>query len=180
MSLLFNTLSRFILLFFPRRKHLLISWLQSPSTVILEPEICHFPLYLLSSDYSWKWKSITKLCPTLCDAMYCVALRLLCPWDFPGLVQSLSCVRLIVTPWTAACQASLSVTNSWSLLRLMSIESVMPSNHLILCPRLIPCKWKSDVVQNFILRVALFSHTFSNVCILFLWVPSQASNSINI
>ena len=37
------------------------------------------------------------------------------------------------TPWTAACQASLSITNSWSLLRLMSIESVMPSNHLILC-----------------------------------------------
>ena len=38
-----------------------------------------------------------------------------------------------MTPWTAACQASLSITNSWSLLRLMSIESVMPSNHLILC-----------------------------------------------
>ena len=38
-----------------------------------------------------------------------------------------------VTPWTAACQASLSITNSWRLLKLMSIESVMPSNHLILC-----------------------------------------------
>ena len=38
-----------------------------------------------------------------------------------------------VTPWTAACQASLSITNSWSSLKLMSIESVMPSNHLILC-----------------------------------------------
>ena len=38
-----------------------------------------------------------------------------------------------VTPWTAACQASLSITNSWSLLKLMSIESVVPSNHLILC-----------------------------------------------
>ena len=44
-----------------------------------------------------------------------------------------------VTPWTAACEASLSVTNSWSLLKLMSIESVMPSNHLILCrPLLLP------------------------------------------
>ena len=43
------------------------------------------------------------------------------------------------TPWTAACQASLSITNSWSLLKLMSIESVMPSNHLILChPLLLP------------------------------------------
>ena len=48
-------------------------------------------------------------------------------------VQSLSHVRLFVTPCTAAHQASLSITNSWSLLKLMSIESVMPSNHLILC-----------------------------------------------
>ena len=48
-------------------------------------------------------------------------------------VQSLSRVRLLVTAWTAACQASLSTTHSWSLLRLMSIESVAPSNHLILC-----------------------------------------------
>ena len=48
-------------------------------------------------------------------------------------VQSLSCVQLFATPWTAAFQASLSFTISRSLLRLMSIESVMPSNHLILC-----------------------------------------------
>ena len=48
-------------------------------------------------------------------------------------VQSLSHVRLFVTPWTAACQASLSITNSRSLLKLMSFRSVMPSNHLILC-----------------------------------------------
>ena len=48
-------------------------------------------------------------------------------------VQLLSCVRLFVTPWTAAHQASLSITNSRNLLKLMSIESVMPSNHLILC-----------------------------------------------
>ena len=48
-------------------------------------------------------------------------------------VQSLSCVRLFVTPWTAAHQASLSISNSLSLLKLMSIESVMPFNHLILC-----------------------------------------------
>ena len=49
------------------------------------------------------------------------------------LVQLLSCVQLFVTPWTAACQASLSITNSQSLLKLISILSVMPSNHLILC-----------------------------------------------
>ena len=48
-------------------------------------------------------------------------------------VQSLSRVRLFATSWTVAHQASLSITNSWSLLKLMSIESVMPSNHLILC-----------------------------------------------
>ena len=47
--------------------------------------------------------------------------------------QSLSRVRLFVTPWTVAHQASLSITNSQSLLKLMSIKSVMPSNHLILC-----------------------------------------------
>ena len=48
-------------------------------------------------------------------------------------VQLPSRVRLFATPWTAAHQASLSITNSWSLLTLMSIESVMPSNHLTLC-----------------------------------------------
>ena len=48
-------------------------------------------------------------------------------------VQSLSYIRLFTTPWTAACQASLSITNSKSLPKLMSIESVMPPNHLILC-----------------------------------------------
>ena len=54
-------------------------------------------------------------------------------------VQLLSHVWLFVTPWTAACQASLSITNSWSLPKLMSIESVMPSNHLIFCcPLLLP------------------------------------------
>ena len=54
-------------------------------------------------------------------------------------VQSLSHVCLFATPWTAACQASLSIINSWSLLKLMPIESVMPSNHLILRrPLLLP------------------------------------------
>ena len=53
-------------------------------------------------------------------------------------VQSLSHVYLFVTPWTAACQISLSITNSRSLLKLMSIKSVMPSNHLILCSPFLP------------------------------------------
>ena len=54
-------------------------------------------------------------------------------------VQSLSCVQLFVTPWTAARQASLSITNSCSLLKLTCIELVMPSNQLVLCcPLLLP------------------------------------------
>ena len=48
-------------------------------------------------------------------------------------VQLLSRVQLFLTPWTSVCQASLSITNSWSLLKLTSILLVMPSNHLILC-----------------------------------------------
>ena len=62
--------------------------------------------------------------------------KLLHGWDVTAQfssVQLLSCVWLFVTPWTVACQASLSIINSQSLLRLMSIELVMPSNHLILC-----------------------------------------------
>ena len=60
-------------------------------------------------------------------------------WTIKKAVQLLSCVRLFVTPWIAACQASLCIINSWSLLKFMSIKSVMPSNHLILChPLLFP------------------------------------------
>ena len=53
-------------------------------------------------------------------------------------VQSLSRVQLFVTPWTIEHQVSLSITNSWNLLKLMSIELVMSSNHLILCHPLLP------------------------------------------
>ena len=54
-------------------------------------------------------------------------------------ISQFSRVQFFVIPWTAACQASLTITNSWSLLKIMSIESVMPSNHLILCcPLLLP------------------------------------------
>ena len=66
-------------------------------------------------------------------------------------VQSLSHVRLLVTTWTAACQASLSITNSRSLLRLMSIESVMPSNHLILCHPLL-------LLPSVVLSIRVFSN----------------------
>ena len=53
--------------------------------------------------------------------------------SFISSVQSLSCVQFFVTPWTAARQASLSITISWSFLKLICIESEMPSSHLILC-----------------------------------------------
>ena len=64
-------------------------------------------------------------------------------------VQSLSRVRLFVTPWTAAHQASLSITNSRSLLKLMSIELVMPSNHLILCCPLLLLPSVSRSIRGF-------------------------------
>ena len=86
-------------------------------------------------------------------------IKTLVPWkksyDKPQFssVQLLSHVRLFATPWTAAHQASLSITNSQSLLKLMSIELVMPSNHLILChPLLLP--------PLIFLRIRVFSNEF--------------------
>ena len=90
------------------------------STAELNP-LCEYPTICLSVHY---WK-ILELFP---------ALDIQLSW-----VQSLSHVRLFATLWTAACQASLSITNSRSLLRFMCIEFMMPSNHLILYqPLLLP------------------------------------------
>ena len=66
-------------------------------------------------------------------------------------VLLLSRVRLFVTPWTAACQASLSITNSQSLPKLMSIELVMPSNHLILC-------WPLLLLSSIFPSITVFSN----------------------
>ena len=82
-------------------------------------------------------------------------------------VQSLSCVQLIVTPWTAESQASLSITSSQSLLKLMSIESVMPSKHLILFRLLPPSIFPSIMV-------------FSNESALCIRCPKYWSFSFNI
>jgi len=81
----------------------------------------------------------------------------------------LSRVRLFVTPWTAACQASLSITNSQSLLKLMSIESAMPSNHLIFC-------------RPLLLLPSIFSsiRVFSNESILHIRWPKYWSFSFSI
>ena len=83
-------------------------------------------------------------------------------------VQSLSCVWLFVSPWTVARQASLTITSSQSIPKLMSIESVMPSNHLILCPPLLlPSIFPS-------IRV------FSNESVLCIRWPKYWSFSLNI
>ena len=69
----------------------------------------------------------------LLNNMYIYIYIYIYTYNWISSVQSLSRVQLFVTPWTAACQASLSISNSRSLPKLMSIESVMPSNHFILC-----------------------------------------------
>ena len=84
-------------------------------------------------------------------------------------VQSLSGVRLFVIPWIAACQASLSITNSWSSLRLMSIELVMPSNHIILCH---PLLLQPSILPS--IRI------FSNESALHIRWPKYCSFSVNI
>ena len=76
---------------------------------------------------------ITSFSLLPCYSMRLKVERKECLWLGFSSVHSLSPVWLFATPWTVAHQASLSITNSWSLLKLMSIESVMPSNHLIHC-----------------------------------------------
>ena len=77
--------------------------------------------------------------------------------------------QLFATPWTAAHQASLSITNSWSLLKLMSIESVMPSNHLIFCcPLLLPPSIFPSI------------RVFSSESVLHIWWPKYWSFSFSI
>ena len=84
-------------------------------------------------------------------------------------VQSLSHVQLYVTPWMAARQASLSITNSWSLLKLMTIESVMPYNYLILClPLLLPPSIFPSI------------RVFSNEAVLHIKWPKYQSFSFSI
>ena len=178
MSLLFNTLSRFVIAILPRSKHLLILWLQPPSTVIFQAKKMKsdsfyiFPIYLPRSDgqdvmiftfwmLSFKPGFHSPFSPSSKGSLatfYFLPLKvvssaylsllislpaiLIPPWDSSILAFSMmysasqfssvtqSC--LFVTKWTTARHTSLSFTNSQSLLKLMSIESVMQSNHLIL------------------------------------------------
>ena len=84
-------------------------------------------------------------------------------------VQSLSRVQLFATPWTVACQVSLSITNSCNLLKLMSIGSVMPSNHLILCHPLL-------LLPSIFLSIKVLS----NVSVLHIRWPKYCSISFSI
>ena len=90
------------------------------------------------------------------------------PTELFSSVQLLSSVWFFVTPWTTACQASLSITTSQSLLKLISIESVMPSNHLILCPLLLLPPIPPSI------------RVFSNESALHIWWPKYWSFSFNI
>ena len=89
------------------------------------------------------------------------------PSSSAGIVQSLSHVLLFATPWTTAPQASLSITNSWSLLKLMSIETVIPSNHLILCHPLL-----------ILPSISPSNRVFSNESVLYIRWPNYWSFSI--
>ena len=94
------------------------------------PTFFFFLCFALTFIFQSSWQLISKsLCHLLLKNVVSALLF--------SSVQLLSHVRPLATPWTAACQASLSITNSQNLLKLMSIESVMPSNHLTLCPPLL-------------------------------------------
>ena len=105
-----------------------------------------------------------------CTKRQLLHLRLIFIWDTS--VQSLSRVWLFATPWNAACQASLSITNSWSPPKAMSIESVMPSNHLILCHPLLllPSIFPSIRVFAGILRLVKITETMSTMVVSRAWV----------
>ena len=84
----------------------------------------------VSHIFPWRKEQVSSVGPLLLGHS---SSRALPSWPYFSSVQSLSHVLLFATPWTASHQASLSITNSWSSPKPMSIESVMPSNHLILC-----------------------------------------------
>ena len=97
--------------------------------------LCNFVIDIISTNIS---RNLTwfKISLSIFSILYSRTLQMYwnkLPHWYISSVQSLSLVQLLMTPWTAAFQASLPITNSWSLLEFMSIKSVMPSNHLILC-----------------------------------------------
>ena len=132
----------------------LTHFLCNNSSVVLSLFVCLIVFYYVSLSHRWYFPSLTNL-----TNLY---LKKKCAWQKSSMMHdppgnqgsfwlSLSRVRLFATPWTAAHQASLSITNSRSFLKLMSIKSVMPSNHLILCHPLL-------ILPSIFPRIRLFSN----------------------
>ena len=126
------------------------------------PRPTNMPKFLSIS----KWTSL----PDYLRSSYCHLFLFTCTVKLPlSSVQLLSHVQLFATPWVAAHQASLSITNSQSLLRLMSIESVIPSSHLILCHPLL-----------LLLSIFPSIRVFSNELVLHIRWPKYWSFSFSI
>ena len=130
--------------------------------VFYDNPMVEFMRWWCSVLHTWPWDYLKKYCDRLRldSSTGCL--------DMHNLIQSLSHVQLFATPRTAACQASPSITNSQSLLKFMSIESVMPSKHLILCHPLL-------------LLPSIFPsiRIFSNELALYIRWPYYWSFSIN-
>ena len=130
------------------------------------PSTCNFEHdYQHQTTALWIWVSWFKCIIMNNNYLF----RFLVKTKYLSSVQSLSHVWLFVIPWTAACQASLSITNSWSLFKFMSVKLVMPSNHFILCwPLLLPRSIFPSI------------RVFSNKSVLSIRWPKYWSFSLNI
>ena len=119
--------------------------------------------------------SVAKSCPNHCNsisfilATHILLLCLILCYPFFHWFSVIQCCLTLCDPWTTACQASLSFTISWSLLKLISIESLMPSNHLILCHPLL-------LLPSLFSSISIFSNELA-LCIR-KWSHSVMSNSL--
>ena len=167
-------------------QHWRYSWLALsffPRKVSTLSHCCHFQRipFFEKFKHPWVFHSFLTLSFAICQVpcaahnMHCLICFVRQPYEGHAakqalaVIQSLSHVRLIATPWTAEHQASLSITNSRSLLKLMSIELVMPSSHLILC-------------RPLLLLLSIFPsiRVFSNESALLIRWPKYWSFSFNI
>ena len=129
---------------------------------VIKTFFCTILYILTTSSYSL----LLLLGPCHFCSLLCPSLNEMFPFSA---VQSLSCIHLFMTSWTTAHQASLSITNSRSLLKFMSIESVMPSNHLILCHPILLLPSISPSIR-----------VFSNASVLHIRWPKYCSFNFSI
>ena len=188
MSLLFHILSRFVIVFLPRSNHLLISWLQYMNFG-LSPAL-HWPAsnksipieYILNMSKHTFFSIIlhTNKCNGSCNVFFSHPIDSLCAsfYFYTNttlfvVVQWLSCVQLFAIPSTEACQASLPFTISWSLPKFVSIESVMLTNHLILC---CPLLLLISIFPRISLLLGFSNRMFSSLIIISLLscLPDQS------